>query len=205
MCVLDVHVFFEWRFMWLKHFKPTTHKQIQYLFARFAFKHVSNTVCTVYHTRIYSVLPTPSSATENSSATVGVLSGDILVDDKPHVTGAQPTLWTHVLFDQPYNRALIAVEDQWFHRIFCQLVLALYHLMYQTTSCQCLEFWRNVAGFWYFTNSWVEALEVLADPVADFAKARLKAKLGCLPGRSGQRFCQPFFASSWIQSQKQSL
>ena len=31
--------------------------------------------------------------------------GDILVDDKPRVTGGQPTLWTHVLFDQAYNRA----------------------------------------------------------------------------------------------------
>lgn len=32
------------------------------------------------------------------------VQGDILVDDKPQVTGGQPTLWTHVLFDQAYNR-----------------------------------------------------------------------------------------------------
>eukprot|EP00435_Cladocopium_sp_Y103_P010079 s297_g2.t1 len=32
------------------------------------------------------------------------VQGDILVDDKPQVTGRQPTLWTHVLFDQAYNR-----------------------------------------------------------------------------------------------------
>ena len=33
--------------------------------------------------------------------------GDILVDDKPKVSGCQPTRWTHVLFDQSYNRALV--------------------------------------------------------------------------------------------------
>ena len=36
---------------------------------------------------------------------ISASQGDILVDDKPKVSGGQPTLWTHVLFDQAYNRA----------------------------------------------------------------------------------------------------
>lgn len=34
------------------------------------------------------------------------VQGDILVDDKPKVSGCQPTRWTHVLFDQSYNRGV---------------------------------------------------------------------------------------------------
>lgn len=30
--------------------------------------------------------------------------GDVLVDDKPEVTGSVEPFWEHVLFDQPYNR-----------------------------------------------------------------------------------------------------
>lgn len=30
--------------------------------------------------------------------------GDLLIDDKPEVTGLHVPRWTHVVFDQPYNR-----------------------------------------------------------------------------------------------------
>lgn len=34
-----------------------------------------------------------------------LVKGDILIDDKPHITGVEhPPLWEHVLYDQPYNR-----------------------------------------------------------------------------------------------------
>lgn len=33
-----------------------------------------------------------------------LVHGDILVDDKPEVTGVCTPTWTHVLYDQPYNR-----------------------------------------------------------------------------------------------------
>lgn len=36
-----------------------------------------------------------------------VVAGDVLIDDKPQVTGADTPRWTHVLFDQPYNRHVI--------------------------------------------------------------------------------------------------
>lgn len=32
--------------------------------------------------------------------------GDLLIDDKPEVTGAVEPFWEHVLFDQPYNRSI---------------------------------------------------------------------------------------------------
>lgn len=32
------------------------------------------------------------------------VTGDILIDDKPSVTGVESPEWEHVLFDQPYNR-----------------------------------------------------------------------------------------------------
>lgn len=32
--------------------------------------------------------------------------GDVLIDDKPYVTGSLPALWTHWLYDQPYNRQI---------------------------------------------------------------------------------------------------
>jgi 5'-nucleotidase len=31
--------------------------------------------------------------------------GNILIDDKPIITGAQRPTWEHVLYDQPYNKA----------------------------------------------------------------------------------------------------
>lgn len=33
-----------------------------------------------------------------------LVQGDILIDDKPEVTGVAVPTWEHVLFDQPYNR-----------------------------------------------------------------------------------------------------
>jgi len=33
-----------------------------------------------------------------------VVRGDILIDDRPEVTGVVTPVWEHVLFDQPYNR-----------------------------------------------------------------------------------------------------
>jgi len=34
-----------------------------------------------------------------------LVKGAVLIDDKPHVTGAVTAPdWTHLLFDQPYNR-----------------------------------------------------------------------------------------------------
>lgn len=32
--------------------------------------------------------------------------GDILIDDKPHISGSLPPLWQHWLYDQPYNRSV---------------------------------------------------------------------------------------------------
>ena len=33
-----------------------------------------------------------------------LVHGDVLIDDKPEVTGIETPSWEHVLFDQPYNR-----------------------------------------------------------------------------------------------------
>ena len=35
-----------------------------------------------------------------------LVRGDILIDDKPEVMGAAHPEWEHILFDQPYNRAV---------------------------------------------------------------------------------------------------
>ena len=32
--------------------------------------------------------------------------GDILIDDRPELTGIKSPTWEHVLFDQPYNKAV---------------------------------------------------------------------------------------------------
>lgn len=37
-----------------------------------------------------------------------LIHGDVLVDDKPQITGVRAPTWKHVLYDQPYNRRLIA-------------------------------------------------------------------------------------------------
>lgn len=34
-----------------------------------------------------------------------LVSGDVLVDDKPSVTGVRQPSWEHIFYDQPYNRA----------------------------------------------------------------------------------------------------
>ncbi len=34
-----------------------------------------------------------------------IISGDILVDDRPYVRGVETPRWEHVLYDQPYNRS----------------------------------------------------------------------------------------------------
>lgn len=36
-----------------------------------------------------------------------IVHGDVLIDDKPQVTGAMVPTWEHILFDQPYNRAVL--------------------------------------------------------------------------------------------------
>lgn len=33
-----------------------------------------------------------------------MVRGDYLIDDKPEITGSFPRSWTHILYDQPYNR-----------------------------------------------------------------------------------------------------
>ncbi|WP_227471671.1 hypothetical protein [Paenarthrobacter sp. YJN-5] len=35
-----------------------------------------------------------------------LVRGDVLIDDKPGITGNMEPTWTHLLFDQSYNRAL---------------------------------------------------------------------------------------------------
>ena len=37
-----------------------------------------------------------------------LVHGDILVDDKPEITGIRKPTWKHVLYDQPYNRRFTA-------------------------------------------------------------------------------------------------
>jgi 5'-nucleotidase len=37
-----------------------------------------------------------------------LVHGDVLIDDKPEVTGAMVPSWKHVYFDQPYNRENLA-------------------------------------------------------------------------------------------------
>ena len=33
-----------------------------------------------------------------------LVRGDVLIDDKPHVTGSNAPTWQHLLYDAPYNR-----------------------------------------------------------------------------------------------------
>ncbi len=35
-----------------------------------------------------------------------LIRGDILIDDRPALAGVEEPLWEHVLYDQPYNRAV---------------------------------------------------------------------------------------------------
>lgn len=39
-----------------------------------------------------------------------LVTGNILIDDAPTVTGIQKPVWTHVLYDQPYNRTVRDTE-----------------------------------------------------------------------------------------------
>lgn len=38
-----------------------------------------------------------------------LIRGDILVDDKPEITGDKEPEWTQILFDQPYNRHVVGM------------------------------------------------------------------------------------------------
>ena len=42
-----------------------------------------------------------------------LVHGDILVDDKPEITGARTPSWRHVLYDQPYNRHVAGPRMTW--------------------------------------------------------------------------------------------
>lgn len=42
-----------------------------------------------------------------------VVNGDVLIDDKPVVTGVQQPKWKHIIFDQPYNRHIDAPRLDW--------------------------------------------------------------------------------------------
>lgn len=42
-----------------------------------------------------------------------LVHGDILVDDKPCVTGVRNPDWRHVVFDQPYNRLVDGARMTW--------------------------------------------------------------------------------------------
>lgn len=35
-----------------------------------------------------------------------LVQGDVLIDDKPEITGVIEPSWSHVLFDQPYNQSI---------------------------------------------------------------------------------------------------
>lgn len=42
-----------------------------------------------------------------------LVQGDVLVDDKPEVTGSLTPAWHHVIFDQPYNRQVGGTRMTW--------------------------------------------------------------------------------------------
>ena len=42
-----------------------------------------------------------------------LVHGDVLVDDKPEVTGTRKPDWSHVIYDQPYNRYVDGVRINW--------------------------------------------------------------------------------------------
>jgi 5'-nucleotidase len=35
-----------------------------------------------------------------------LVSGDVLIDDRPHIRGVRQSDWEHVLYDQPFNRGV---------------------------------------------------------------------------------------------------
>jgi 5'-nucleotidase len=46
-----------------------------------------------------------------------LVKGDILIDDKPIITGIATPTWEHILYDQPYNRTIVGQRrltwDNW--------------------------------------------------------------------------------------------
>ena len=42
-----------------------------------------------------------------------LVHGHILIDDKPHVTGARTPTWQHVVYDQPYNQQAPGLRLHW--------------------------------------------------------------------------------------------
>ena len=42
-----------------------------------------------------------------------LVRGDILIDDKPKISGSMEPLWQHVVFDAPYNRHIETRLNQW--------------------------------------------------------------------------------------------
>lgn len=42
-----------------------------------------------------------------------LIRGDVLVDDKPKITGVMSPRWKHILFDQPYNRRVSGPRMSW--------------------------------------------------------------------------------------------
>lgn len=44
-----------------------------------------------------------------------LVRGDILIDDKPIITGSMEPLWQHVVYDRPYNRHIDGPRMDWDH------------------------------------------------------------------------------------------
>jgi 5'-nucleotidase len=42
-----------------------------------------------------------------------LVNGDFLIDDKPEVTGVWSPTWTHIIYDQPYNRQVEGKRLTW--------------------------------------------------------------------------------------------
>lgn len=42
-----------------------------------------------------------------------VVVGDILIDDKPSISGTRTPIWKHIIYDQPYNRHVDALRLSW--------------------------------------------------------------------------------------------
>lgn len=42
-----------------------------------------------------------------------IVHGDILIDDKPTITGSRMPTWEHIIYDQPYNRHIDRKRLSW--------------------------------------------------------------------------------------------
>lgn len=42
-----------------------------------------------------------------------LVRGDVLIDDKPSISGAMDPIWKHIVFDAPYNRNMTPRLDHW--------------------------------------------------------------------------------------------